>query len=67
MVWVLRLFGYPVLTFGPELLADESEDDIRISNTGGEFSIADGPYSTDFAGEEEWDEEDSSDFGFRRS
>jgi hypothetical protein len=65
MIWVLRLFGYPVLTFGPELLGDESEEELHIGNTGGSFTLADGPYSTDFAGEEEWIEEDNSDFGFR--
>lgn len=66
MVWVLRIFGYEVLSFGSESFVDESEVGIEISNTGGEFPTADGPYSTDFADEEEWDEEDSSDFGFRR-
>lgn len=67
MVWVLRLFGYPLLTFGPESLCDDSEDQIEVSNTGGSFSLADGPFSTDFSEEEEWVEEEDRHFGFGRA
>lgn len=45
MLWVLRLFGYPVLTFGPEMLCDEPEEEYRISNTGGTFERAVEGYS----------------------
>lgn len=40
MLWVLRVFGYPVLTFGPEFVTDELEDGIEIDNTGGDFPLA---------------------------
>jgi len=58
MIWVLRVFGYPVLTFGPELTVDEAEEAARISNTGGQFEIAERPSEDEY-------EETEYDFGFR--
>lgn len=60
MLWVLRIFGHPVLTFGPELTVDELEQQTRIDNTGGQFELA----QSDLSPEEE-DEE--YDFGFRQA
>jgi hypothetical protein len=60
MIWVLRLFGYPVLTFGPELLGDEPEDGLHISNTGGRFELAEAE-----SDEDDWEYEEDSGFGFR--
>lgn len=58
MIWVLRILGYPVLTFGPELTADESEEAYQISNTGGDFQLAEGESEDEY-------EEPEFDFGFR--
>lgn len=63
MIWVLRLFGYPVLTFGPESLCDELEDDLQISNTGGSFSLATEQLSPE-EDEEEWASPDDPIYSF---
>lgn len=60
MIYVLRIFGHPVVTFGPEYTEDELELQTRISNTGGQFELA------QEASEVEYEEEES-DFGFRPS
>lgn len=62
-LWVLRLFGYPVLTFGPEMTVDEPEQQQWIRNTGGQFELAEEAYSPEYE-EEEW--EDLNKFGFQR-
>lgn len=59
MIWVLRLFGYLVLTFGPESALDGSEDLTAVDNTGGYFELASDEYSP------EYDEEDRFGFGSR--
>jgi hypothetical protein len=54
---------------GPESDSDGPEDLSGVSTTGGAFERATGPYSTDFRGEEPWEdyeEDDRTGFGFQR-